>query len=142
MNKNLQKAFDKLQRKQTKLSKEHRVALGLIDRLAYDINYLEDQSSLLSYLAYEWHEEKFEEYRQAWMTLNDEYKHNGSSVLRYDDVSGDRQILEQIAAFGEELGLNPNEIYDEYDRHLELLDDMQEADEQYNRNEMEFNDWS
>ena len=142
MDRNLQTAFNKLQRKKTELSKERKVALGLIDEITYDFNYLEDQSSLLSYLAYEWHGEKFEEYRQAFMTLNDEYTHNGSSVLRYDDVSGDRSTLEKIAAVAEEVGLEPNEVYDQYDEHILLLEEMQKADEQYEDNERQFRDWA
>lgn len=142
MDRNLQTAFNKLQRKKTELSKERKVALGLIDELTYDFNYLEDQSSLLSYLAYEWHNEKFEEYRQAFMTLNDEYTHNGSTVLRYDDVSGDRATLEKIAALAEEVGLEPNEVYDAYDDHILLLEEMEKADEQYEDNERQFRDWA
>ena len=57
-------------------------------------------------MAYEWHDEKFEEYRQAWIALNDEYTHNGSTVLRFDDVSGDREILEQIAEKSRRVRLN------------------------------------
>ena len=118
------------------------VKLGLIDNFNYDYQYLEDQASLLSYLAYEWHDEAFEEYRQAWMQLNDEYTHNGSSVVRFDDVEGDMQLLEEIKIKAEELGLDPNDVYDNYDAHLELIESVKEADDQYKRNEMQFRDWS
>ena len=118
------------------------VKLGLIDNFNYDYQYLEDQASLLSYLAYEWHDEAFEEYRQAWMKLNDEYTHNGSSVVRFDDVEGDMQLLEEIKVKAEELGLDPNDVYDTYDAHLQLLQEVKEADDQYKRNEMQFRDWS
>ena len=77
-----------------------------------------------------------------WMALNDEYTHYGSGVLRYDDVSGDREILEQIAEKAEELGLMPHEVYDNFDDHMVLLDEMQQADEQYSKNEMQFRDWA
>ena len=63
--------------------KSQKVALGLIDQLQYDYDSIEDQGGLLSYLAYEWHEEKFEEYRQAWMTLNDEYKHTIPTAVQF-----------------------------------------------------------
>ena len=118
------------------------VKLGLIDNFNYDYQYLEDQASLLSYLAYEWHDEAFEEYRQAWMQLNDEYTHNASTVVRYVDVEGDMQLLEEIKVKAEELGLDPNDVYDYYDAHLELLESVKEADDQYKRNEMQFRDWS
>jgi hypothetical protein len=118
------------------------VKLGLIDNFNYDYQSLEDNASLLSYLAYEWHEEAFEEYRQAWMQLNDEYTHNGSAVVRFDDVEGDMQLLEEIRVKAEELGLDPNDVYDNYDAHLELIESVKEADEEYKRNEMQFRDWS
>ena len=57
----------------TNLTKEHKVALGLVQEIEYALDTLQDQTGTLSYLAYEWHDEKFEEYRQAWMALNDEY---------------------------------------------------------------------
>ena len=133
--------FDADKRKQN-LSKQQKVALGLVDSFNYDYDSLEEQSGLLSYLAYEWHEEKFEEYRQAWITLNDEYKNNGSAVARYDDVSGDVDILNEIKAKAEELGLDANDVYDQWDDHMQALESMKEADEQYQRNEREFNDWS
>lgn len=133
--------FDADKRKEN-LSKEHKVVLGLVDSFNYDYNYLEDQSGLLSYLAYEWHDEKFEEYRKAWIALNDEYTHNGSTVLRYDDVSGDLDVLNEIKVKAEELGLDANDVYDQWDDHMEVLESVKESDEQYERNEQEFRDWS
>jgi len=131
----------KLDKKDVNLKKQ-KVALGLVDDISYEYSYLEDQASLLSYLAYEWHEENFENYRQAWVTLNDEYSHNGSAVIRYEDVSGDRDTLQQIADAAAELGLEPYEVYDRYDEHVELLDSIEQADDQYSRNEDQFRNWS
>ena len=119
-----------------------KVDLGLIDEFNYDYNNLEDEISTLSYLAYEWHDEAFEEYRQAWMKLNDEYTHNGSSVIRYADLERDEVLLVEIAQKAEELGLAPNEVYDDYDEHYRVIQDMKEADKQYEANEREFRDWS
>jgi len=141
MKSRLEKVYSKLPNQKVNL-KAHKVALGLIDNLDYDIDTIEDQSGLLSYLAYEWHEEKFEAYRQAWMELNDEYQHNGSQVFRFDDVSGDIEKLNEIRAKAEELGLEADDVYPAFDRHMEALDYMKEADDQYKKNEMEFRDWS
>ncbi len=132
--------FNKLKKNRTELSKK--VDLGLIDEFNYDFSYLEDQSGLLNYLAYEWHDEAFEEYRQAWMKLNDEYTHNGSSVIRYMDIEKDEVILQEIARKAEELGLSVNEVYPEYDEHLRIIQEVKEADQKYIRNEQEFRDWS
>tara|TARA_R110002072_G_C7905122_1_gene529884 strand:+ start:582 stop:1022 length:441 start_codon:yes stop_codon:yes gene_type:complete len=126
----------------TNLTKEHKVALGLVQELQYDLDSIQDQSGLLSYLAYEWHDEKFEEYRQAWMALNDEYTHNGSAVLRYDDVSSDLGILDEIKVKADELGLDANDVYDQWDEHYSELEQMKTNDEQYQENEREFRNWS
>ena len=141
MKSRLEKVYSKLPNQKVNL-KAHKVALGLIDNLDYDIDTIEDQSSLLSYLAYEWHDEKFEAYRQAWMELNDEYQHNASTVFRLDDVSGDIEKLNEIRAKAEELGLEADDVYPAFDRHMEALDYMKESDDQYKKNEMEFRDWS
>tara|TARA_R110000782_G_scaffold149243_1_gene241919 strand:+ start:681 stop:1031 length:351 start_codon:yes stop_codon:yes gene_type:complete len=111
----------------------------LIDNLDYDVDYIDEQSGLLSYLAYEWHEEKFDAAREAWMALNDEYKFGASSVTRFDDVSGDIEKLNEIKAKAEELGLEADDVYPAFDRHMEALDYMKESDDQYKENEREFN---
>lgn len=131
-----------LKRAEAKLNAKKKVALGLVDNFNYDYSSIEDQGGLLNYLAYEWHEEKFEEYRQAWITLNDEYTHNGSTVLRYDDVSSDVDVLNEIKEKAEELGLDATDVYPDWDTHFEALEIMKEDDEQYQRNEMQFRDWS
>ena len=135
-----QTVLNKLKNSKLKLSKK--VDLGLIQEFNYDFNNLEDEISTLSYLAYEWHDEAFEEYRQAWMKLNDEYTHNGSSVIRYADLERDEQLLVEIAQKAEDLGLAPNEVYDDYDEHYRTILDMKAADEQYETNERQFKDWS
>jgi hypothetical protein len=148
MKSRLDRVYDKLATNKVDLKsqkvnlKAHKVALGLIDNLDYDIDTIEDQSGLLSYLSYEWHDEKFEAYRQAWMELNDEYQHNASAVFRFEDVSGDIEKLNEIKAKAEELGLEADDVYPSYDRHMEALEYMRESDEQYKKNEMEFRDWS
>lgn len=132
--------LDKLHKNKTALSKK--VDLGLIQEFNYDFMNLEDEISTLSYLAYEWHDEAFEEYRQAFMKLNDEYTHNGSAVIRYADLQKDELLLVDIAQKAEELGLAPSEVYDDFDEHYRTILDMKAADEQYETNEREFKDWS
>jgi len=140
MKSRLEKVYDKMPSKKVDL-KAQKVALGLIDQLQYDYDSIEDQGGLLSYLAYEWHEEKFEEARQAWMTLNDEYKFNASAVLRFDDVSKDVDTLNEIKTRAEELGVDVNDVYDRFDEHMQRLEEMRETDNQYQENEREFNSY-
>lgn len=140
MKSRLEKVLDKMPSKKVDL-KAQKVALGLIDQLQYDYDSIEDQSGLLSYLAYEWHEEKFEEARQAWMTLNDEYKFNASAVFRFEDVSQDVDTLNEIKTRAEELGVDVNDVYDRFDEHMQRLEEMRETDNQYEENEREFNSY-
>jgi len=141
MKSRLDKVLDKMPNKKVDL-KAHKVALGLIDQLGYSYDQIEHQSSMLYYMAYEWHEEKFEEYRQAWMALNDEYTHNASQVVSFDDVSSDIDTLNEIKLRAEELGIDVNDVYDRFDDHFERLQEIKDADDQYKRNEMQFRDWS
>lgn len=138
MKSRLEKVYSKLPNQKVNL-KAHKVALGLIDNLDYDYNTIEDQGGLLSYLAYEWHEEKFDAAREAWMTLNDEYKFNASAVFRFEDVSGDVEKLNEIKAKAEELGLEADDVYSDWNDHMQRLIEMKEADDQYKENEREFN---
>tara|TARA_Y100000385_G_scaffold140846_1_gene146227 strand:+ start:128 stop:553 length:426 start_codon:yes stop_codon:yes gene_type:complete len=141
MKSRLEKVLDKMPNKKVDL-KAQKVALGLIDQLGYSYDQIEHQSSMLYYMAYEWHEEKFEEYRQAWMALNDEYTHNASQVVSFDDVSSDIDTLNEIKLRAEELGIDVNDVYDRFDDHFERLQEIKDADDQYKRNEMQFRDWS
>jgi hypothetical protein len=138
MKTNLKKVYSKLPNQRVNLEAQ-KVALGLIDNLDYDYNVIESESSLMSYLAYEWHEEKFDAAREAWMTLNDEYKFSASGVLRFEEFSGDIEKLNEIKAKAEELGLEADDVYSDWNPHMERLMEMKEADDQYKENEREFN---
>jgi len=137
MKSRLEKVLDKMPNKKVDL-KAQKVALGLIDQLQYDYDSIEDQGGLLSYLAYEWHEEKMIEAQNAWMTLNDEYKFNASAVFRFEDVEADVNVLNEIRTRAEELGVDVNDVYPNYEDHLQRLEEMREADAQYQENEREF----
>ena len=141
MKSRLEKVYNKLPNQKVNL-KAQKIDLSLVNDIDTSLVAIEDQGGLLSYLAYEWHEEKFEAYRQAWMALNDEYQHNASVVFRYDDVSGDVEKLNEIKAKAEELGLEPSDVYSDWNEHMQRLKEMKEADDQYKENEREFRDWS
>ena len=137
-----QKVFNLLkENKKRELSKK--VDLGLIDNFEYsDISTLEDEYSNLSYLAYDWFDEKFEEYRQAWMALNDVFTHGAGNQVSIDDMNRDIEILDEIKVKAEELGLAPQEVYDDYDEHLRIIEEIRVADEQFEENKRKFESWS
>lgn len=136
-----QTVLNKLKNSKLKLSKK--VDLGLIDNFQYsDMSTLEDEYSNLSYLAYDWFDEKFEEYRQAWMTLNDVFKNGAGNQVSIDDMDRDIEILDEIKVKAEELGLAPQEVYDDYDEHLRIIEEIRVADEQFEENRRQFESWS
>ena len=126
-----------------KESLSKKVDLGLIDNFAYnDMTSLEDEYGNLSYLAYDWFDEKFEEYRQAWMALNDVFTHGAGNQVSIDDMDRDIEILDEIAFKADELGLSPQEVYDDYDEHLRIIEEIRVADEQFEENRRQFESWS
>ena len=120
-----------------------KVDLGLIDEFDWqDMNSLQDEAGNLNYLAYDWFDEKFEEYRQAWMTLNDVFNNGAGNEISYADVINDEERLKEIAVKAEELGLAPQEVYDEYDEHISLIEDIKQADEKFLEDQRKFESWN
>ena len=120
-----------------------KVDLGLIDEFDWqDMNSLQDEAGNLNYLAYDWFDEKFEEYRQAWMTLNDVFNNGAGNEISYADVINDEERLKEIAVKAEELGLAPQEVYDQYDEHISLIEDIKQADEKFLEDQRKFESWN
>lgn len=126
-----------------KESLSKKVDLGLIDEFDWqDMNSLQDEASNLNYLAYDWFDEKFEEYRQAWMTLNDVFNNGAGNEISYADVINDEERLKEIAVKADELGLAPQEVYDQYDEHIMLIEDVKQADEKFLEDQRKFESWN
>ena len=120
-----------------------KVDLGLIDEFDWqDMNSLQDEAGNLNYLAYDWFDEKFEEYRQAWMTLNDVFNNGAGNEISYADVINDEERLKEIAVKADELGLAPQEVYDQYDEHIMLIEDIKQADEKFLEDQRKFESWN
>ena len=126
-----------------KESLSKKVDLGLIDEFDWqEMNSLQDEASNLNYLAYDWFDEKFEEYRQAWMTLNDVFNNGAGNEISYADVINDEERLKEIAVKADELGLAPQEVYDQYDEHIMLIEDVKQADEKFLEDQRKFESWN
>ena len=120
-----------------------KVDLGLIDEFDWqDMNSLQDEAGNLNYLAYDWFDEKFEEYRQAWMILNDVFNNGAGNEISYADVINDEERLKEIAVKADELGLAPQEVYDQYDEHIMLIEDIKQADEKFLEDQRKFESWN
>ena len=133
-----QKVFDLLkENKKRELSKK--VDLGLIDEFDYDdMTSLEDEVSNLSYLSYDWFEENYEKFRDAFYVLNDVFNFGAGNQVSYFDVQRDEGLLVEIAQKADELGLAPQEVYDQYDEHLRLIKEIEELDKIFQENKDRF----
>ncbi len=124
MNRNLQTAFNKLQRKKTELSKDRKVALGLVDELDYDLMSLQDEVGRLSYSTEEWYDENFEKFLEARSGLREVYINNSESFLDPVDVEEDKRRLEEIKQKAEELGVDYTDVYPDWDEHMQQIEDL------------------
>jgi len=122
-----------------KESLSKKVDLGLIDNFAYDdMTSLEDEVSNLSYLSYDWFEENYEKFRDAFYVLNDVFNFGAGNQVSYFDVQRDEELLAEIALKADELGLAPQEVYDQYDEHLRLIKEIEELDKIFQENKDRF----
>tara|TARA_R110002110_G_C13377027_1_gene710759 strand:+ start:977 stop:1405 length:429 start_codon:yes stop_codon:yes gene_type:complete len=136
-----QKVFNLLkENKKRELSKK--VDLGLIDEFDWqDIRSLEDEASNLNYLAYDWFDEKFDEFRNAFSVINDVFQNGAGNEISYADVINDEERLKEIVIKADELGLAPQEVYDEYDEHIRLIQEIKEADQRFLQNQQRFDQY-
>ena len=123
-----------------KESLSKKVDLGLIDNFQFtsDMTYLEDEVSNLSYLSNDWFEENYEKFRDAFYVLNDVFNFGAGNQVSYFDVQNDEDLLNEIALKAEELGLAPQEVYDQYDEHLRLIKEIEELDKIFQENKDRF----
>jgi len=135
-----QTVLDKLKNSKLKLSKK--IDLGLIDNFAYDdMNSLEDEASNLEYYAYDWFDDAFYAAIEAWQKVNDVFNNGAANQIDYADVKRDEELLAEIATKAEELGLAPQEVYDQYDEHLALIKRIEMDTKQFEENSMKFDQW-
>ena len=67
-----------------KESLSKKVDLGLIDNFLYDdLQGLEDEVSNLSYLSYDWFDENYEKFRDAFFVLNDVFNMGAGNQVSY-----------------------------------------------------------
>lgn len=124
MDRNLQTAFNKLQRKKTELSKEHKVALGLVDELDYNLMDMQDEVGRLAYSTEEWFEENLDKFLEIRGVLRDVYINYSESFLDPADVEEDKTRLEEIKQKAEELGIDYTDVYPDLDEHMQQIDDL------------------
>jgi hypothetical protein len=128
----------KVNSKNTKLAKTHKVALALLDNFVWDdVNGLEEEVSRLSYSTEEWYDEKFDQFIEARGVLRDVYINNSEAFLTTSDVAGDEEILNTLVEKADELGIPVTTLYPDYDRHLQLIKDFEYLDKRFDEQKAE-----
>jgi len=116
-----QKVFNLLkENKKRELSKK--VDLSLVDDINYEFQYLEEEVSRMSYTTEEWFSEKFDEFYQLRSNLRSIYFQNSEAYIDTADVAGDKEVLLQIKVKADELGIPVEDVYPNWQEHLDQLD--------------------
>ena len=133
MNYEIKNILSKLPKsKSTNLSKNHKVALGLIDNFSYgDVDSLQDEVSRLSYSVDEWFDEKYDAMREIFSDLRSVYLQNSEAFITSADVATDEQVLQEIKTKAEELGLSAEDVYPQWQEHKEILSYLDDLEKRF-----------
>lgn len=135
------KLFAKKPLKPAQLKKQ-KITLGLIDEINYEYQYLEDEVSRLSYSVEEWFDEKFDEWRSIGRDIYSVYFQNSEAFISEADVAGDKDRLIEIKQNADDLGIDVEEVYPDYEAHLELLEYLDNLEQRFEIQKQEFFDES
>jgi hypothetical protein len=105
------------------------VKLSIVQNLITEFDSLEETSSLASYFAYEYGDEIID----AWSDFSSKYNLDdlwvNSSIRMLDEIADTvKPMLEELEQKAEDLGLDPADIYDNYQEARDLVDN---ADDLY-----------
>jgi len=96
--------------------KSQKVDLSLVSTIITEAGAFEYAEGEASYLAYEWGDEIIGAYEDFRMKYNlDDYIINGSTSDLKDITETLTEALNELETKAEELGIDPNEIYNDFD---------------------------
>lgn len=123
MNRHLQTAFNKLQRKQVELNKTQ---LSIVDEIDNEYESLERAYSEASYLAYEYGDQVIDAYDEFRMSQNlDDYIVNGETRSLEEYAENMQAKIDQLEQSAEELGVDPADLIRDYEDIKRILEDWQ-----------------
>lgn len=123
MNRHLQTAFNKLQRKQIELNKTQ---LSIVDEIDSEYESLERAYSEASYLAYEYGDQVIDAYDEFRMSQNlDDYIVNGETRSLEEYAENMQAKIDQLEQSAEELGVDPADLIRDYEDIKRILEDWQ-----------------
>lgn len=124
----LKNILDKLYSEDNKvfavLSTQRKIDLSLVDDIENEIDSFEEAEADASYLANEFGDEIIDAYDDFRSKYNlDDYVVNGPVSLLEDYAADLKVKLDKLQVAADELGINPNDIYEEYDYLRDRVDD-------------------
>jgi len=141
MKSRLDRVYDKLATNKVDL-KSQKVALGLVDELDYEFDYLQEEVGRLSYSVDEWFDEKFDVWFEIGREIYSVYFQNSETFLTPDDLVDDLEKLNSIKEKAEELGIDVNEVYPNWEDHVREIEYLQELDQKFIMQQQQFRDES
>ena len=112
------------------LSTKKKIDLSLVDDIENEIDSFDEAESDASYLAYEYGDDIIVAYEDFQSKYDlDNYIVNGPVTLLEDYAADLKVKLDKLQVAADELGINPNDIYEDYDN---LRDRVAESNSLYN----------
>jgi len=133
MNRHLQTAFNKLQRKQVELNKTQ---LSVVNDIDNEYDWLEQSYSEASYLAYDAGDEwldRIAEFRSEVMIFWDNAVVNGAATSLEEAAERMAEKIQTLEQSAEELGVDPAELVRNYEEIKEILANWQSTYEDSRR---------
>ncbi len=125
-----EKVYSKLAAAKTNL-KSQKVALGLVDELDYEFDTLNEEVGRLSYVVDEWFDEKYDTWYDIGREIYDVYFNNTESFLDPADLVDDLEKLNSIKEKAEELGIDVNDVYPNWEDHISEIEYLSELDDRF-----------
>jgi len=136
-----EKVFARIANKKTSLKRQN-VKLGLVDELDYEFETLRDEVGRLSYSVDEWFDEKYDAWYEIGREIYDVYFNNSESFLTPDDVADDLERLNGIKEKADELGIDVNDVYPNWEEHIREIEFFQEQQNEFESQKQRFSDES
>ena len=125
MKSRLEKVYSKLPNQKVNL-KAHKVALSLVDDIQNELDRFEQAESEASYLAYDYGDEIMDAYNDFSMKYNiDDYIINGATRDLEEVSENIGKALSELQTKAEELGIDPNEILNDFDDIKQRVDNAE-----------------
>ena len=133
--------LNKLFENKTELSKK--VDLSILDEFVYGDNEgMQEEVDKLTYFTEEFFPEKFDQWYDLGREIYSIYFQNGEPLVTEVDLQNDLAVLDKIREAANELGIDVNQVYPNYDSHKQTIEQGLYSRDQFESQKQEFRDES